>query len=453
VSVALIELDLDAPPVPAPSRPPARYYRSAAVLACVVLVLALGGAAPITAVLWQRAGLIPVAGPSTSYQQVGGLLYTLDSDSGRRTTTAWSMRPVRKLWSVSTPLQVDASGSILHDGGALVASGRYTLLQASNGVTVIDPATGRIRWTAPQPTFVDDGQVAVVQQVEFAPGTEYDQSSGDPGPLYFSETGVPHNQPPERTVLHGLDLGTGRERWTVSERGAVYVVPASGDATGFLLVTADRLAVLASDTGAVVREHALPRFAGGDVSYPEVMGDLLILRHDVSETGAGTATVFGLDTLTQRWQVTEVSRDGSSGACLGLPCEEDRDGLAVLDPATGAPLWRSPRNTTLSLRGGGVLEMRGASTSPLHLLDARTGRVKVDLGGWQTVADNTGDAPIVLFRAQPPTGRAGFGVLMPGADRVQPLGLSTDRVYQCSADDRYVACRTGRGVEVWAYQA
>jgi hypothetical protein len=234
----------------------------------------------------------------------------------------------------------------------------------------------------------------------------------------------------------------------------VYVVPASGDETGFVLVTPDRLALLASDTGAVVREHALPHFAGGGISYPEVMGDLLILRHDVSDTGAGTATMFGLDTLTQRWEMTEAGRDGSGGSCVGLLCEQDGDRLAVLDPATGAPRWYLRRTTNISARDGGALEMLGTSNAPLRLRDARTGQVEVDLSDWQTVADNVDeDSPIVVFRFEPPVGRAGFGVVMPGAGHVQSLGMSTDRVTQCSADEKYVACRTLRGIEVWAYQA
>jgi len=450
--VALIELDLDAPPAPSPSRPPARYFRNVGVFTCVLLVLALGGAAPAVAVLWQRAGLVPLAGPTTSYQLVGGLLYTLDGNAGLRTTTAWSLHPVRKLWTLSTPLAVDSAGSVIQDGASLSAAGRYVLLHASDGTRVIDSRSGRIRWTSRSPLASDNGGVGIIQQTEFPPGTEYDQSSGDPGPLYWSEDGVPHTQPPDHTVLRGLDLGTGRVRWTVSERGSVYVVPALGDATGFVVIAADRLSWLATDTGAVLREQPLPRFAGSDISYPEPMGEVLILRHNVSDTGAGTATAFGMDTLEQRWQVTEPAQDGGSGSCLGLPCEQDGDRLAVLDPATGVPLWYASRQVTVLSHGHDALELRGTSKTPVRVLDARTGRVKVDLSGWQTVTDASDRAPIVVYRAQAPTGRAGFGVLAPGASRVQLLGLSSQRVEQCASDEKYVACRTGNGVEVWSFR-
>ena len=43
---------------------------------------------------------------------------------------------------------------------------------------------------------------------------------------------------------------------------------------------------------------------------------------------------------------------------------------------------------------------------------------------------------------------------MPGARRVQPLGLSHDRVQECGADASVVACRTtDHGIEVWSYRA
>jgi outer membrane protein assembly factor BamB len=232
----------------------------------------------------------------------------------------------------------------------------------------------------------------------------------------------------------------------------VYVVPAVGDATGFVVIAADRLSALAADTGAVVRQQALPRFPGDDISFPELMGDVLVLRHNVSDTGAGTATAFGMDTLEQRWEVTEQAPDGGSGGCLGLPCEQEQDRLAVLDPATGVPLWYTPRTVTIFSRGHDALELRGSSRSPLRLVDARTGRIKVDLSGWQNVADADDGAPIVVYRAQAPTGRAGFGVLAPGAGRVQLLGLSSQRVEQCASNQKYVACRTESGVEVWSYR-
>src|SRR4051794_3821211 len=174
-------------------------------------------------------GLAPLAGASTSYQLAGGVLYTLDGNANRRTTTAWSLNPVRRRWSVSTPLQLDASGTVIHDDAATLARAGDQLLESSAaGTTVIDPATGRIRWSTAMPLVTGGGSSAVVQDAEFAAGTVYDQSSGAPGPLYFSADGVPHTRPPERTVLRGLELATGRERWRPTAAGSVDPGPGRG---------------------------------------------------------------------------------------------------------------------------------------------------------------------------------------------------------------------------------
>ena len=451
--MALIELDLDAPPVHPPSWPPARYFRYVTVFAGVVLTLALGGSAPAAATFWQRAGTVPLTGASASYQLGGGLLYTLDGNANRRTATAWSLDPVRRLWSVSSDLRLDPSGSVIQDDASLSAAGRYTLLQTSAGTTVIDPRTGVVRWASRASLVAHSGNVGIVQQTEFAARTEYDEASGNPGPLYWSDDGVPHTQPPDHTVLRGIDLGTQRELWRVIESGSVFVESVGGDASGFVVIAADRIALLAASTGAVVRDRALPRYAGNDVSYPEFAGDLLVLRHDVSDTGAGTATAFSLDTLEQRWQVTEPAQDGSQGVCLGLPCEQQPDGLAVLDPATGTPRWVAPRGVTIARWGSDALELGGSTrTTALSVRDLQTDTVKVDLRGWQITSGSLGGASIVLFRIQQATGRAGFGLLTPGASGVQLLGLSAERVEQCASDEKHVACRTGSGVEAWSYR-
>ena len=49
--MAVIEVDLDAPPGPAPGPPPARRYRWAGLLLAGLLTLALGGAAPVTSAI------------------------------------------------------------------------------------------------------------------------------------------------------------------------------------------------------------------------------------------------------------------------------------------------------------------------------------------------------------------------------------------------------------------
>lgn len=444
--MALIELDLDAPPAPAPSRPPLRYFRYVTVFAATILVLALGAAAAPPPIVWQRAGLVPLTGAGVSFQLVGGVLYAIDGNDNRRTTTAWSVHPLRKLWSRSDNLQLDPSGTVIRDPGAALSLVGGDLLQRSGSeVTVLDPATGRIRWSSPVPLLDQAGGTGIVQETDFAPGTEYDQESGDPGQLYFSADGVPHTRPPERTVLRALDLTTGRERWRMVERGSV-LVNAAGSAR-YVVVAADGMSLVDGASGTVVRQHAVP---GREVTFPEAVGDLLIVRQFPDQI-----TAFGLDTLEQRWQINEAADDIDVGSCTGLVCRGGTRGTAVLDSRTGAPIWRIGPHLDLVRYGGEVVEQQESDGTPLAVLDSRTGAVRTPLTGWHTLTvTSAATDPLVLFRPEPGTGRSIFGLLRPGARRVVTLGRSQELVRGlCSSDTSTVACRVDDGVEVWRYRA
>src|SRR5205823_12870094 len=108
--VALIELDLYAPPEPAPERAPPRRQRFVGLAALLVVVLALAGAAPSRSVLWRRTGLAPITAPDGAYQLVGDRLYTFDSGTDRVVTTAWSPDPLRRLWSYTATTTSDNDG-------------------------------------------------------------------------------------------------------------------------------------------------------------------------------------------------------------------------------------------------------------------------------------------------------------------------------------------------------
>lgn len=443
--MALIELDRDAPPAFPAGRPPARNLRYVTVFLATLLVLALGGAAPTMPVQWRRTGLAALTGAATSYQLVGGVLYTLDGNANRRTTTAWSIDPVRKRWSVSTPLQLDDSGTVIHDDRTdLSLAGDLLIQHTTAGTTVIDPATGRIRWTSPLPLLTGDGPSGLVQDARFAAGTVYDQSSGAPGALYFSADGVPHTSPPERTVLRGLDLASGRELWRRTEPGAVYVMAAGDTTDTYTVIAAGRAIRLDGRTGAVLRTGPLRRTAGE--SYPDAIGDVILL------SSGPDVQAISRRTFAPLWQHTAgVPTD--QGSCLGLVCDLGPAAITVLDPVTGRARWTAPTSAMLIARTAGVLETRADNERPIAIRDTGTGRVRVDLHDWATVADSGPGDPMVLFRFVPGTTSAEAGALRPGAGRVQPLGRGPVRVSECSSDARYVACRVDGGVEVFAYRA
>jgi hypothetical protein len=296
------------------------------------------------------------------------------------------------------------------------------------------------------PLVTGGGSSAVVQDAEFAAGTVYDQSSGAPGPLYFSADGVPHTRPPERSVLRGLDLATGRERWRHTEPGSVYAVPVGGAGDGYLVISAGRLELLDGGTGAVVRAQPVPRTAGD--FYPDVIGDVVLMA------AGRSVRAVSLRTFATLWQRTEsIGVRADQGSCLGLLCDTGQDAITVLDPDTGAARWTAPTTALLIARGADVLEEHSDSQRPVVVRDRVTGRARVDLRVWNTVADSDPDDPVLVFRAQAGTARAEFGALRPGAGRVEPLGRTSAPVRECSSDARYVACRLDGGVEVWAYRA
>jgi outer membrane protein assembly factor BamB len=450
VSVALIELDLDAPPPATAGRPPIRYYRYAGLLLTAILTLVLGAATTASAVVWRSDGSFPLPRSDTSVQLLGDRLYTMDTSGEQRVVTAWSMTPLRRLWSTGVPLGRDPeSGVVVRDGNAyLTGAGRNMLLQTSFGSTVLDTATGAIRWATGTPVEAVSDGVGIVPETRFRPGTVYDESSGNPGLLYWSSAGRPHTEPPERTTLRALDLATGRRLWSADERGSVYVVPAVAAATGFVVIAANGLTARAAATGRVLRQHAL---AAGDVSYPDMDGEVLLLRHDRPD-GSAAATAYALDTLEPLWRLAEPADTGSGSYCTDLPCRADATGLTVLDPRRGTPLWHAGTYIDLIRRGAGTLQIQAASSHPLKLRDPRTGAALAQLSGWDSVADSDPDDPIVLFRAEPPDGHVQFAVVPPAGHGVLPLGRADARVRGCWSDARHIACRAGDGVQVWSYR-
>ena len=459
--MALIELDLSAPPAPAPRRPPAHYYRWIGVLVAAVLVLTMSAAASPAVVRWQRAGIVPMVGPDVSFQIIGGRLYLTDIMSGRRLISAWTLRPLRRLWAASLPAATTPQGAVLHSGAASVsAAGGDVLLRDTKSDTILDGRTGAVRWSSNSTITVLGGRVGLLSETSFRPGTVYDQSSGDPGPLFFDSTGVAHTQPPLSTALRGVDLATGRPLWSVAVAGSVVTAPASGDEPAVVVVSADRITLRAADTGAVLRERPLPASTG--ISRVRVVGDLLFLENQ--DTQANTSAIaYGMDTLDERWRLDEADGDGDHGSCTGLPCGPGfppdrrpvgaglgRAGLAVLDPRTGMPLWQVARDVDLVARVDGVLEARDDSGAPQRLLDDRTGAVRAVLSGWGMTADSAANDPLVVLRAAKGTA---FGVLLPGKHAVWPLGRSADAVEDCSSNKRFVVCQAVGGVEVWSYRA
>ncbi|BCJ54908.1 hypothetical protein Asp14428_63830 [Actinoplanes sp. NBRC 14428] len=442
--MALIELGPGTPAPPVPATPPPAYvYRRAGLLVAVLLVLALGGAAPTSSLLWQRIALVPVA-DRAEFQLLDGHLYVVDFRGDQPRVGAWSTDPVRELWNVpGPPGSEDKPYYIAGGGDGLV------MLTVGRTTTVLDAATGAVRWRSPTLLQRLDDRLGMVLEERFRPGTEYDQESGAPGGLYGASSDVLHTEPALSTSLSGVDLATGHRRWTATVPGSVSVVW-TGPARRAIAVLSDaRLTVRAPDTGAVLREREMPRVGGHGPTWFEDAGTALLVHYGPFGEG-GLVAAYASDTLDELWQQELPDPQGASGTCRGLPCAETRAGAAVLDPRTGATLWRAgPSADLVAFDDDTVLELEPAGR-PRRVLDRRTGRARIDLRYWTSLASAPGDENVVLATVGPATPGTAVGLLRPGAAAVQPLGRVAGGTDFHSGGD-LVGCRVPGGVAIYRH--
>jgi outer membrane protein assembly factor BamB len=438
--VALIELSPEHPAPPeAAAPPPAYYYRRAGFVLAVLLVLTLGGAAPVHSVLFARIGSVPVP-DGGDYQLVNGILYTMDLGGDPRVLTAWQPAPVRRLWSHTAA----AGGEPFY---VTAATADITVLRSGNGVTVLDARTGAVRWVPPVGVVPVSDRTGYVEREIFRPGTEYDADSGDPGELYGTMNGVLHTEPAVRTELQGVDLLTGAKVWSLAYPGSVFTTLARSTLDTIVVLTADKLLVVDSATGAVLRQRPIPRIGGVTATEGEVAGDTVLVHYGVFGMG-GQVVAYGLGDLEERWRQVQPDPAGNSAFCSGLICSPSGDELSVLDPATGAERWRVGDNTDVLAAGPGTVLQAQGRLRPLRITDAVTGRTRLELGSWNYYFAGQDDDSFVLSRANP-RHTTEFGLLRPGATAVQPIGVLPGIAGQCAPNPGLLACRVGDDVELW----
>lgn len=441
--MTVIELDRETPldPDAGPTPPPWRYRRSGLLLA-LVLAVVLGGAAPAAGWSWRYLGDLPAT--ESRIQLAGGRLFTVERSGGQRLLTAWSLRAVpERLWTAEMP--VDPAVGMF---GPLRVEQAGGVLLATEGLetTVLDPETGRVRWTGPERMQTGSGGTGVVTEPVFRPGTLYDRDSGDPGRLYFSADGQPHTEPPLRTEVRGLDLATGERRWTFERPGSVIVEQVRGADPVVLITSSDRLSLVGAATGKLIRETGLPRVNGSGPGTAALLDGVALV--DYQE--AGKRVAYDARTLERLW-IRDLPSAQDPADCEGLLCSGDRDETLVLDTRTGEPAWRMPSADHLSVRAGFGLWTDASSGVPLRLVDARTGLPATDLTGWRQEVPAPSGRMLVLSRENRGGGQV-FGVVLPGDPRVRTLGVADARGSDCAADDWHIACRDGSRVRVWAYR-
>jgi outer membrane protein assembly factor BamB len=453
--VALIELDLYAPVEPAPIRiPPAHRYRYAALVVAAVLVLVLGGAAPASSALWRLQGQVPLTTTDGMFKIAGERLYAFETTGTDVVTTAWSLGPARRLWSRADPVPaLGPNGRYLpeYDWNVQAVGDDEVLLTANRHTSLLDARTGATRWSTPLTvTSLLGSRVGLAYDEQFRPGTEYDETGDNAGPMYISSAGT-YTEPAVRTTVRALDLNTGRQLWARTVTGQVDGQTLPTGASRLLLITADRLTLIATGTGAVLHERRLTGSSiAGQFTADAVVGDLVLVRSLPPDRPGGLVSAYSADDLVPVWQRAEPGDTISAAFCRELLCTAGDDGTTVLDPATGAPRWQVGGDAvSLLARGPDVVEWSAQANRATRILDAVTGSTRLDLEPWSFSAFSDTDQTLVLGRYA--VGRTVFGILRPGRYTVQPLGYLTTAVTECSAADRFVACRSNTGVEVWSY--
>lgn len=440
--MALIELSTETPvPLAAAAPPPAYFYRRFRLALAALLVLALGGAAPASSVLWRRIGAVPLP-LGGDFQVTAGRIYTMDLNADPRVLTAWQADPVRRLWSITA---AGGEDPFIVTG----ATADLVLVREGHDVTVRDTRTGAVRWAPAIGVQPLTDATGLVRQETFRPGTEYDPDSGDPGRLYGLNGSSLHTEPALSTELRGVELATGRRLWSFTVPGSVFTTWQNKPGSGLVVLTAQKLILLSPDTGAVLRERPVPLLGGQGPARGEATDGMVLVNYGVFGAG-GRVIAYESSTLAERWQRDQPDPAGNSDNCYGLTCAVSRDELTVLDPRTGAPRWRETGSDLLSFGSGAALEVRNLSV-PLRTVSLDTGAPRVELAGWREYYQVNGSDAVILRRSERDRSTA-FGLLRPGRAAVQPLGRLAGIVQQCQATPGFLTCQVGDHLEVWAYR-
>jgi outer membrane protein assembly factor BamB len=449
--LALIELDLTAQPGPAAtSLPPARRYRTAGLVLAVALTFVLGGAAAPDAPRWQFLGTIgspPI--PESPFQLDGDRVYTAGGLGDDRTVSAWSLaKPPVKLWSVRVPARQIGPDQVAYGDVRARTAGDVVLITDGPQTTAVDARTGATEWhTAVGVHPLGGDRFGLVQDPKFRPGTDYNQAGGAPGDLYFSATGVPHDEPPVETQLRGVDLRTGATAWSASAPGSVVFFD---DPSGVVVLASDRLTLLSATTGAVLRSTALPVLAGQKPRSGRLVGDLVLISYGEDRGDARSLVAYSVRTFQQLWRVPQAKELVDPGVCTGLVCADAPSGVSVLDPATGRALWHAPGLDLVRL-GADVLEQDTGTSDAVRVADPVNGNDKLWVKGWHSDIAMADDSPLLLRRTDESRASV-FALVEDDPVALRPLGETHGAVGDCATDSSFVVCRGTGVLQVFSYR-
>ncbi|MEV6595414.1 hypothetical protein AB0M36_00965 [Actinoplanes sp. NPDC051346] len=255
---------------------------------------------------------------------------------------------------------------------------------------------------------------------------------------------------------YGVDLATGRHRWTLRQPALGASTDAGYTADGFphrlVTVTADgHLEARDTVSGRLVATADVPAPPSwsrrGVTAWPA--GDLVLVG------GLGGVTAYALSDLGRRWTgPLDLSGRWVQNGCAGGICLVGyRGGVEVVDPVTGTPRWSSPRWSS-AVEAGPCLLVTGTegleAQYPLAVVDARTGAVRGDFGRWRSVGPVRADGTIVGLRQRIGDDVVWYASLDPGTRSVRVLGAATRVSGDCQAAGDVLVCRgIDASVAIW----
>jgi hypothetical protein len=334
--------------------------------------------------------------------------------------------------------------------------GDLVVLQVGEATDILDAATGAVRRHRAAAVVPLTGSYGVEYDETFASGDEVDGDNQD-GMVFYGSDGVFHSDPPSQTDVRVVDLATGDVKWTAGFSGGAVADTVPGRPGAMLLYTRTGFSLRALTTGAVLATRAAEGSSDQDAVFgvPRTSGLLLITGADPAAPVAGfgpqLVTAYSQATLAPVWTRTEVpDPDEAVTVCGDEPCIVRRQGLTVLDPATGRDTWSVDFNASLRRYGPDIYVVENTQSRVLQVRDPVTGALRADLRRWTSTSTPVDDAPVLLSYAE--RGGVVFGLLRPYG-RVQLLGRSVTPVTECQNDAAFAVCRTPTGAQIWAYHA
>ncbi|MFC4038825.1 PQQ-binding-like beta-propeller repeat protein [Dactylosporangium siamense] len=452
---SVIELDLsvpwEPPEPPAPRRRlQARWVAAAAVLAVTLGVLVAGGPLP------DGGRLYTVQVQVLEAQLAGGRLII----ARYQPTAPGPMIEARRasdgalLWEHSTDLQQTA---VAGPDVVLLLTESSTGDGVSNGLVVLDAATGKELWSRPRIGF--QGTNAAVVVVEEVRSTTPTIITGlpdqDPGVNYARTT-------PERRFL-GLAARTGTVVWDVTIPEGRDVDLGWASPYQSRLVSFDELSPTGqltrrdARTGAVTETRQLDwsgrsaMLGSGWLDGSGRVRDRLV----VYPAGERGADVYDLATGGKLFRWAGDGGGTSLFRCTErIFCANDGTGLTAVDITTGKPRWHLDGPGMVAgfagerLLVGTFAQMNAIQPTLTGIVDSRTGTVVRKLADWRVLGTG-GSRPLVWRPVDERT--AILGELDPATGTVAVFATAGNWFGDpaCSVDGRFLACLVGGELSVW----